>query len=154
MFLKVRYLRTVYAGYLLLALYGCDRNHTYDIVSRASSGKIINGSGNTLGNGSVRFRFAQSLNQFVTDISRIQIREDQHVGLSCYGASGSFGSAYAGNDSGIQLQFAVQFQIRIGFFCNLYSLGHFVDISMFCTAHGGVGKECDLRLFSNQQFEG
>src|SRR5699024_11866034 len=87
MFLKVRYLRTVYAGYLLLALYGCDRNHTYDIVSRASSGKIVNGSGNTLGNRSVRFRFAQSLNQFVTDISRIQIREDQHVGLSCYGRS-------------------------------------------------------------------
>ena len=100
-------------GLLSLALYSGDGNNAYDILSGASTGQIVDRFCDTLGNRAISLCLCQSLGQFVTDVSSIQIREDQDVGFTCYGAARSLACAYARNDCRVKLELAVQFEVRI-----------------------------------------
>ena len=111
-----------------LCLYACQSNNCNDIVCGAASGQVVYGLCDTLQHWPIGFRLCQSLYQFVSDVSGIQIREDQNVCFSCYFAVRSFGCTYAWNDSGIKLQLAVECEIRVCFFCNSFPFRVFGDV--------------------------
>ena len=66
------------------ALYSSDGYSSYDIICRTSSGQVVDGCCDTLGNRAIGLCLAQSLHQLVADIAGIQIREDQYISLSCH----------------------------------------------------------------------
>ena len=96
------WLRSAFAS-LVLALYGCDGNYAYDIVSRAASGQVVHRLCNTLAHWAVSFCLAQSLHQLVADVACIQIWEYQYVGMSCNLAVRSLGGADLRNDRSVKL---------------------------------------------------
>ena len=63
----------------VLALNCSDRYNAYDIVCGASTGQIVDRSCDTLGNRAVCFCLCQSLNELVTDVACIQVRENQDI---------------------------------------------------------------------------
>ena len=63
-------------------MYGCDRDYAYDILCEASSRKIVDGSSDTLHNGTISFCLCETLNKLISDISCIQIREYKNVCLA------------------------------------------------------------------------
>ena len=65
---------------LCLALYGCDGYHTYDIIGRAASGKIVDRLGDTLGYRTISLCLGQSLGKLIADIAGVKIRRRLHSG--------------------------------------------------------------------------
>ena len=73
--------------------------------------------------------------------------------MSVYRASGSLRLGNAGNQSCIQLQFAVQSQMRILLMCDTGSFYYFVNQCVLCTSLGGVAQHGDHGLRSDQRLE-
>ena len=65
-------------------LYCRNRNYPNYILSEASSRQIVDGSCDTLHNGAVSFCLSESLNELVSDIACIEVREYENVSLACY----------------------------------------------------------------------
>ena len=80
-----------------LSLYSCEGYYTNDILSGASTGKIVDRSCDTLKHRTISFCFCKSLNQLVTNVTTVKVREDQYVCLSSNSAVWSLRSCYRRN---------------------------------------------------------
>ena len=55
-----------------------------------------------------RHKAAEAFRNFVADVSRLQIGENEHIGMSGDRRAGSLEFAYGRNDGGIELELAVK----------------------------------------------
>ena len=86
-----------------LSLYSCEGYYTNDILSGASTGKIVDRSCDTLKHRTISFCFCKSLNQLVTNVTTVKVREDQYISMSGNFASFCFCLCYGRNDCSIKL---------------------------------------------------
>ena len=118
----------------VLALNCSDCYNAYDIVCGASTGQIVDRSCDTLGNRAVCFCLCQSLNELVTDVACIQVRENQDICMTCHFAARSLCLTYTRNDRRVKLHLTIQLKVRILLSCNLRSLYDFVYQCMLCAS--------------------
>ena len=77
-------------------------NGVDDILNGTASGKVGNGLGESLEEGTVGTGVAESLGNFISDVSGLEVGEHQGIGLTGHGRSGSLFGGYAFNDGGIE----------------------------------------------------
>ena len=87
------------------------RHDADDVFGNATAGKIVYGISKTLADRSDRFGAAESLGQFVTDVSGLNVGEDEDVRFARNLAARSFQSGDFGDERGVKLQFAVESEI-------------------------------------------
>ena len=69
---------------LLLGLYCRDADNSGELVYAASSGQVVNRCCEALKE-AVSFGLADSLDELITDVSGLKVREDEDVSLTCNG---------------------------------------------------------------------
>ena len=69
--------------------------HLHNVLYFATAAQVIHRSGDTLQNRTYSVRTAEALNQLVSDVSGLQIREHEYVRFACYLAVRCFGLCYA-----------------------------------------------------------
>ena len=107
-----------------LGLDGREGDRRDDVVDGAAAGEVVARFRKALQDGE-RFRAADSLRDLVADVSSLQVRENQHVGMAGHGASLRFGGTDFRDDRGVELHFAVQREIGGHFMGETGRLLHF-----------------------------
>ena len=133
-----------------MSLNGGNGNHTYDIVSRTTTGKIIDRTCDALKEGTVSLGATEALYELIADIARFKRWEDEDVGVAGNLGIGGFELRYFRNDCCVELEIAVKCQLRsflVGKFCCLLDL-----LGSFSSgrAHGGVGEHGHARLLIHE----
>ena len=90
-----------------LCLTGCDGHFSNNVIIRAAAGQVVQRLCQALKHRTVGTGTRQTLDQFVSNITGIQVREDQHICLTADGTAGSLLGVHRRHQSGIRLQFAV-----------------------------------------------
>ena len=78
-----------------------DCSNLYNVLSGATAGKVMDRSSQTLNQWTNSFSVSEALNQFVTNVSRLKIREDQDVSFTSYLRARSFSFCYGRNDRSV-----------------------------------------------------
>ena len=65
------------------SLAGGDGNHLVDVVHRAATAKVVHRTGYTLKDRADCISISQTLHEFVTDVSHLEVRSHKHVSLAC-----------------------------------------------------------------------
>ena len=106
----------------------------------ASAAEVIDRRSDTLENRSYGVRAGEALNEFVADVSSLEIREDEHVCFAGNRAARSFGSSDGFDECSVGLQFTIQSQLRRHLFGELGSLGYFVHEFVLSATFGREGE--------------
>ena len=107
-----------------------------DVIDGAAAGEVVARLRKALQDGE-RFRAADALCDLVTDVSSLQVRENQYVSMSGHGASLRFGGTDFRNDRGVELHFAIQREIGGHFMGETGRFLHFRHEFMLRTAFRG-----------------
>lgn len=131
---------------LVLSLNGGDEDGVDDIGDRRAPAQIIDGLVESLEKRPDGDGAGGALDGFISDISGIEGREDEDIGLSGDGASGEFGTGDAGIHSGVVLNRSFDEEFRSG----LASLGrcfaHGIDVRAGPRRPGGVAQHGDFGI--------
>ena len=73
----------------VLAKTGSDAGHGINLLSVAAPGEVVDGRVQTLENGAVSVETAHTLADFIADVARVDIGEDEGVGIDTAEGSGN-----------------------------------------------------------------
>ena len=92
---------------------GGDDGHLVDLVGVAAAGEVVDGSVQTLKDGSVGFVAAETLCDLVADVAGLDEREDEGVGLAGDLGVGALGLRDVRGDSGVELELTVDDEVGV-----------------------------------------
>jgi len=98
-------------GESCLCLHRCHCCSVNNIVHRTAAGQVVAWLVKTLEN-SKAVSFPDALRNFVADVARLKIRENQDIGMTGNRAALSLAFSDLGDESGIELHFTVKKKIR------------------------------------------
>ena len=95
--------------------------------------------------GAVGVGAGEALDQLVADVAGLEVGEHEHVGLAGNGGAGSLELGDGGDNSGIELQVAVDGELGSLLLAELHSLLDLLGDLAASGAHGGVGEHGHVR---------
>lgn len=93
-----------------MRLHRCHCCSMNNIVHRAAAGQVVAGLVKALENGEA-VSFPDALRNFVTDVARLKIRENQYIGMTCDRTALGLACSDLGNERGIELHFTVKKEV-------------------------------------------
>lgn len=136
-----------------MSLNARDGDDAIDIISIATTRKIVDRRGNTLCDRAICFSFCKSLHELIADVASIEIREHEHIRMTGNGGAWCFRAADLRNDSGIELKLAIESEFGCKFFSNCNRFDDFRSIVVLGRSIRRVGEQCYDRFFTDQRFE-
>ena len=119
------------------SLAGGDGNHLVDVVHRAASAQVVHRTGYSLKDRADCISISQTLHEFVTDISHLEVRCHKHVSLACNLVARSLLATNLRHESSISLQFSVNLERRVKFLGQCGGLHNLVHHLVLCGTLGG-----------------
>ena len=99
-----------------------DGDEVVDILDRATAREVVHRTGDTLQDRTNSSSTSQTLNQLIGDVTYLQTRHHQHVGLTSNLTTRSLLRTYRGNEGSISLQLTVDLQAGVELLSQLRSL--------------------------------
>src|SRR5699024_8009298 len=117
-----------------------------DVRDGRATGQVVDRLVQALQNRSDRQGVRRALHRLVGDVSTVQVGEDEDVGLARHVRFRHLLLANGGDGSGVELQWAVQLQVRVVCLRLLDGGGDGLDVLARTGGAGGVGQHRDLRV--------
>lgn len=116
------------------------------VFRRAATGQVKDRFVKALNQRSESRCIGKALNHLVTDISSIEVREDEDVGMAGNGRAGSLVFADFRNEGSVSLHFTVKSKIDVAFFQDFNSFADVFNGFTGAGTHRGVRQEGNLRI--------
>ena len=123
-----------------------DQSHLVDFLGIAAAGQVVDGRVQTLQDGAVSLKAAQTLCNLVADIASIDVGEDEGIGVTGNLRAGGLQLADFGGNGGIKLQLAVDLQLRMSLLDAGSGVAHLVNGLTLAGTLGGVGQQSNAGI--------
>ena len=111
----------------ILCLASCDGYHVVDVINRATTREVVYRTGNTLEDRTDSDGTTQTLNELVTDVTHLKIRNYQYISLTSYIRTWSLLGSYLRNESCIGLKLTIEMKLWELLLSDCYCVCHLVD---------------------------
>ena len=125
---------------------GGDNGHRIDLLRVAAAGEVVDGGVQAEQDGAVGVEVAETLGDLVADVARVDVGEDESVGVAADAVGDMLGLGDDGGDRRVELELAADGGVGHFGLGLLAGVAHLVDVLALAGAERGVAQESDLGI--------